>query len=127
MESGQTKKNNTKFKAYGFTRMGRPEMELDENLALIYDDCKHGRMSVAEAARVNKIPRSTLRYRLAPWVHTIVGVATRNAAAPHSSLPNTEYKDSTGINISEKNCNYYEFTVLFFMWKNSKVSVITRV
>lgn len=323
MESGQTKKNNTKFKAYGFTRMGRPEMELDENLALIYDDCKHGRMSVAEAARVNKIPRSTLRYRLkiyeereasdsintscetnegaeriviygaqavafstykalsslgyevlffvvsekkgnpehlenidvlslseflswckknnenpiayiatpeavqqeiadtlsehdyknyvcvdsrlfgeimrdyyssknifagtdtekfisdnvsiyqarsikdkplkktyrlAPWVHTVAGGATRNsarritsdnaeinaagrtasddevlasaihslsgAATPYTSLPNTEYKDNTGINISEKNCNYSELTVLYFAWKNSKASVI---
>lgn len=323
MESGQTKKNNTKFKAYGFTRMGRPEMELDENLALIYDDCKHGRMSVAEAARVNKIPRSTLRYRLkiyeerevidsenasletnegaeriviygaqavafstykalshlgyevlffvvsekegnsdrlentdvlslseflawcsknnenplvyiatpeavqqeiadilsehdyknyvcvdshlfgeimrdyyssknifastdtgkfisdhvsiyqarsikdkplkktyrlAPWVHTVAGGAIRNAAhrttsdkaeinaagrtasddevldsaihsvsgsaTSHTSLPNTEYKDNTGINISEKNCNYSELTVLYFAWKNSKASVI---
>ena len=325
MALGQTKVNK-KAKAYGFTRMGRPEMELDENLALIYDDCKHGRMSVAEAARANKIPRSTLRYRLkiyeerevidfedasneinkgaeriviygaqavafstykalsslgyevlffvvsekegnpaclentdvislseflswciennenpivyiatpeavqqeiadtlsahdyknfvfvdsqlfgeimrdyyssknifagtdtekfisdhvsiyqarsikdkplkktyrlAPWVHTVGGAirnyagftsehtnsdkvevksaartasdneslstsanAVLDGAARHPSLPITEYKDNTGKNISEKNCNYSELTVLYFAWKNSKASVI---
>lgn len=282
MALGQ-KKKNTKAKAYGFTRMGRPEMELDESLALIYDDCKHGRMSVAEAARVNKIPRSTLRYRLkiyeerevinsenasleknhsaeriviygaqavafstykalsslgyevlffvvsekegnpdrlentdvislseflswciennenpivyiatpesvqqeiadtllsheyknfvfvdaqlfgeimrdyyssknifagtdteeyisnnvsiyqarsikdkplkktyrlAPWVHTVAGGTTRN------SSHNVEFKDNTGENISAKNCNYSELTVLYFAWKNSIASVI---
>ncbi len=45
-------------------KLGRPYMEFDEAVAQIYDDTSHGRISVAEASRQYKIPRSTLRYRL---------------------------------------------------------------
>ena len=45
-------------------RLGRPIMEFDGTTARIYDDCKQGNISVAEASRQYKIPRSTLRYRL---------------------------------------------------------------
>lgn len=54
----------------------------------------------------------TGRYALEPWIKRI------QAGAALSAEDIADYQDDTGVNISNKNKNYSELTVTYWVWKN---------
>lgn len=102
-------------------RLGRPNMEFDGTTARIYDDCKQGNISVAEASRQYQIPRSTLRYRLKVYEEREINRSERQPTDMDESTGRIAIYGAQAVAFSTyKAMTQKGNTVLFFVVTNKE-------